>query len=90
MKRKQMLMILAMATVTAMAQTNEGGISIQMLDEIKKSQTNTPAERALKNAIAGNSIDNLAKNYNAGEIDTHFTIETPKQSITDQIGRAHV
>lgn len=79
-----MLMILAMATATAMAQTNEGGISTQMLDEIKKSQTNTPAERALKNAIAGNSIDNLAKNYNAGEIDTHFTIETPRQSITDQ------
>lgn len=77
-------MILAMATATAMAQTNEGGISTQMLDEIKKSQTNTPAERALKNAIAGNSIDNLAKNYNAGDIDTHFTIETPKQSITDQ------
>lgn len=84
MKRKQMLMILAMATATAMAQTNEGGISKQMLDEIKKSQTNTPAERALKNAIAGNSIDNLAKNYNAGDIDTHFTIETPRQSITDQ------
>lgn len=84
MKRKQMLMILAMATATAMAQTNEGGISTQMLDEIKKSQTNTPAERALKNAIAGNSIDALAKNYNAGDIDTHFTIETPKQSITDQ------
>lgn len=84
MKRKQMLMILAMATATAMAQTNEGGISTQMLDEIKKSQTNTPAERALKNAIAGNSIDALAKNYNADEIDTHFTIETPKQSITDQ------
>ena len=84
MKRKQMLMILAMATATAMAQTNEGGISTQMVDEIKKSQTNTPAERALKNAIAGNSIDNLAKNYNAGDIDTHFTIETPRQSITDQ------
>lgn len=84
MKRKQMLMILAMAAATAMAQTNEGGISTQMLDEIKKSQTNTPAERALKNAIAGNSIDNLAKNYNAGDIDTHFTIETPRQSITDQ------
>lgn len=84
MKRKQMLMILAMATATAMAQTNEGGISTQMLDEIKKSQTNTSAERALKNAIAGNSIDNLAKNYNAGDIDTHFTIETPRQSITDQ------
>lgn len=84
MKRKQMLMILAMATATAMAQTNEGGISTQMLDEIKKSQTNTPAERALKNAIAGNSIDALAKNYNAGDIDTHFTIETPRQSITDQ------
>ncbi|MBO5467752.1 MAG: C1 family peptidase [Prevotella sp.] len=79
-----MLMILAMAAATAMAQTNEGGISTQMLDEIKKSQTNTPAERALKNAIAGNSIDALAKNYNAGDIDTHFTIETPRQSITDQ------
>lgn len=85
MKTRQIFAMLALAAAaTAMAQTNEGGISTQMLDEIKKSQTNTPAERALKNAIAGNSIDNLAKNYNAGDIDTHFTIETPRQSITDQ------
>lgn len=41
--------------------------------------------RALANAMASNSIDNLAQNHaNAGELDTYFSVETPKQSITDQ------
>ena len=40
---------------------------------------------ALANAMASNSIDNLAQNHaNAGELDTYFSVETPKQSITDQ------
>ncbi len=41
--------------------------------------------RALTNAIATNAIDDLAKNRaNAGPFDTQFSVETPKQSITDQ------
>lgn len=86
MNKQQLLLAIAM-TMAAMAeaQTDGGGISAEMLDNIRNSQNMTTSDRALANAIAANSIDNLAKNHaNAGDIDTHFSIETPKQSITDQ------
>ena len=71
-------------SANCMAQAN-GGISTQMLQSIQKNQSMSRTERALANAIAANSIDNLAKNHaNASELDTHFSIETPSQSITDQ------
>ena len=45
----------------------------------------TASDRALANAIAANNIDNLAKNHqNDVAIDTYFSVETKKQSITDQ------
>ena len=76
--------LFAAVAFPAMAQ-NSGGITKQMLAEIEKSQKPTAADRAIGNAIAANAIDNLAKNHaNAGIIDTHFSIETPKQSISDQ------
>ena len=72
-------------SAAAAAQTAGGGISQQMLNEIGKARLTTPADRALANAIASNSIDNLALNHaNAGELDTYFSVETPSQSITDQ------
>lgn len=72
-------------SAAAAAQTAGGGISQQMLNEISKARLTTPADRALANAIASNSIDNLALNHaNAGELDTYFCVETPSQSITDQ------
>ncbi len=71
---------------TASAQTKAGGISQAMLNDIRSSQKMTTADRAIANAIAANSIDALAKNHaNAGAIDTHFSIETPTQTITDQL-----
>ena len=70
---------------SATAQTKTGGISPEMLSEIQKSQQAQPASQALVNAIAANSIDALATSrQNAGALDTYFSIETPKQSITDQ------
>lgn len=72
-------------SAAAAAQTAGGGISQQMLNEIIKARLTTAADRALANAIASNSIDNLALNHaNAGELDTYFSVETPSQSITDQ------
>jgi bleomycin hydrolase len=68
-----------------MAQTKDGGISAQMLSQIQQSQKSTVADKAIFNAVASNSIDDLAKNQaNQGEIDTYFSNETPKQSIMDQ------
>ena len=84
--KKQKIYSLAVAicmTATVNAQT--GGISSKMLGEIQKQNKMTPAENAIANAIAANSIDNLAQNRNnATELDTYFSIETPKQTITDQ------
>lgn len=70
--------------LTLQAQTGEGGIDRQMLQQIRKNGL-TAADRALANAIATNSIDDLARNFrNAGPVDTYFSVETPKQSIQDQ------
>lgn len=84
--KKQKIYSLAVAicmTATVNAQT--GGISSKMLGEIQKQNKMTQAENAIANAIAANSIDNLAQNRNnAAELDTYFSIETPKQTITDQ------
>jgi bleomycin hydrolase len=56
-----------------------------MLREIQNVQPLSPADKAISNAIAANSIDALAKNRsNARALDTYFNIETPRQSITDQ------
>ena len=67
------------------AQQKGGGISASMLEDIQKEQQIQPMNRALQNAIASNSIDELTVNHaNAGELDTYFSIETRKQSITDQ------
>jgi bleomycin hydrolase len=56
-----------------------------MLKQIQQSQKQTAADRALGNAIAANAIDNLAQNHEtAGQLDTYFSVETPKQSISDQ------
>ena len=71
--------------VTAIAQTKDGGISQQMLQQIQQQNAPTASDRALRNALAANAIDNLAQNQaNAGELDTYFSVETKKQSITDQ------
>ena len=84
--KKQKIYSLAVAIcMTATVNAQMGGISSKMLGEIQKQNKMTPAENALANAIAANSIDNLAQNRNnAAELDTYFSVETPKQTITDQ------
>ena len=84
--RKQLIFAVALtACLSASAQTKDGGISAQMLQQIEKQNAPTASDRALRNALAANAIDLLAKNQaNAGTLDTYFSVETKKQSITDQ------
>ncbi len=83
--RTQLLGMLLVVASGATAQTQEGGISAEMLQQIQKQNVPSPTDRALRNALAANSIDNLAVNEgNAGELDTYFSVETKHQSITDQ------
>lgn len=77
------LLLYLCAVLGTLSASAQGGISPEMLREIQKEQQ--PANRAVVNAIAANSIDALAVNHqNARALDTYFNIETPKQSITDQ------
>ena len=74
-----------LGSLSVSAQTKDGGLSKEILRDIQKEQQAQPASRALANAIAANSIDALATNHqNAGALDTWFSVETKKQSITDQ------
>ena len=84
--RNHLILILGLtACLTAVGQSKEGGITPQMLQQIEKQNAPTASDRALRNALAANAIDLLAKNQAAaGAIDTYFSVETKKQSITDQ------
>ena len=86
MKQKTLLIALAlMGAVIASAQKHDGGLSNDMLAAIRKAQPTAAQDKALFNAIAANSIDDLAKNYAAKRpVDTHFSNETPKQKIHNQ------
>ena len=71
---KHALFTLGLLVVTsAMGQTRNGGISAEMLQQIEKQNPPTVSDRALRNALAANAID-----------DTYFSVETKSQSITDQ------
>ncbi len=75
---------LLLGSITVNAQTKEGGIDIQMLQKIE-SKTNLSASKAITNALASNSIDNLALNAkNKTLFNDYFCIETPKQNIQNQ------
>lgn len=87
MKRLSMSFLMVVAcTMGVQAQTKDGGISPEMIREFQKANKSCAKEKVLANAIAGMSIDALAKNYQAAAkpIDTNFSIETRKQSITNQ------
>lgn len=83
--RTALSLIMLAATLTTAAQTKDGGISEKMMQQIERQNAPTASDRALRNALAANAIDLLAKNQqNAGELDTYFSVETKKQTITDQ------
>lgn len=84
MKILKIIICLLACSLSATAQKN-GDISTQMLHQMEKQYAANPSNKALFNAIASNSIDDLAKNFkNQRPIDTQFSTETPKQSIHDQ------
>ena len=70
---------------TLMAQQDKGGITAEMMQEIRLGQTNSEAEKAARNALAINPISELATNAdNLAMIDTHFSHRVRTKGITDQ------
>lgn len=85
MKKTTLALGLCLVLATTAGAQKQGGISASMLQQIEKSQGSTATNKALFNAVASNRIDNLAKNFsNRNTFDTHFSVETTKQSIHDQ------
>lgn len=77
-------MCLLAASVAASAQTKNGGISAEMLQKIESQQKSCHAGKALRKAMASNAINDLVKNPAITSVDTHFSVETTRQSIHDQ------
>ncbi|MDL2255743.1 C1 family peptidase [Parabacteroides sp. OttesenSCG-928-K15] len=70
---------------TASAQTLSGGISPEMLKEIKQSYVETPADKAIRNAISNNDINRLAINNDSkNNFDTYFSHRVNSKGITNQ------
>ena len=67
------------------AQAQQGGISGEMLNQIKQSYKATPADKAIRNALGGTSINTLALNQeNRADFDTEFSHKVLSKGITDQ------
>ena len=85
MKKIFLTLLLAAPAFTLSAQVGKGGITPEMLEKIKSEQPNTAADRALRTALAGSSINQLAKNpNNPASSDTYFSHSVPSKGITDQ------
>ncbi|CCZ47791.1 peptidase C1-like family protein [Bacteroides sp. CAG:661] len=85
--KKQFLSVFALtaALFSAQAQDNKGGISPDMLGQIRQTYQGTASDKALRNAIGNNSIRNLALNQeNMQDMDTHFSVRVNSKGITDQ------
>lgn len=83
MKKSMTLMCLMAMAFSAHAQ--QGGISQEVLGQIKSSYKHTAADKAIYNAMAGTSIAVLAKNHeNLANFDTHFSDKVVSHGITDQ------
>lgn len=72
--------------LSATAQTNAGGgLSPETLRQIRAAQPAPATNRALRNALAGTSINQLAKTAdNPAASDTYFSDEVRSKGVTDQ------
>ena len=63
----------------------EGGLTPEILNEIRNGYEGNASDKALKNSLAGTSIAVLAVNSeNAAMMDTHFSDRVRTKGITDQ------
>lgn len=82
---KKNIMLACLMAMALGAQAQQGGITQDMLNQIKSSYKHTPADKAIYNAMAETSIAVLAKNYeNLANFDTNFTNKVVSHGITDQ------
>ena len=84
-KKILLIAIAAVVALGATAQSKDGGISESMLEQMRKSYTNSPEQRAIKNALSSTPISQLGYNSeNLAKMDTHFTHRVKTKGITNQ------
>ncbi|MDR0749909.1 MAG: C1 family peptidase [Tannerellaceae bacterium] len=85
-KNKLWMAFLALGiTLSVQSQQTKGGISPEMLLQIKQSYQGTATDRALRNAITNNDINKLAVNLdNRNNFDTYFSHKVDSKGITNQ------
>lgn len=82
---KKNIMLACLMAMALGAQAQQGGITQDMLNQIKSSYKHTPADKAIYNAMAETSIAVLAKNHeNLANFDTNFINKVVSHGITDQ------
>ena len=82
---KKNIMLACLMAMALGAQAQQGGITQDMLNQIKSRYKHTPADKAIYNAMAETSIAVLAKNHeNLANFDTNFTNKVVSHGITDQ------
>ena len=72
MKKTFLTLLMAAQVAVVSAQVGAGGITSAMLDDIKAAQPDAATDRALRNALAASSINQLA----AAVSYTHLTLPT--------------
>ena len=79
------LMLLGAGFSMLQAQTAGGGLSAGMLEQLRQSYKDTPADKAIRNALGNVDARTLALNVdNLKAMDTHFSIRVNSKGITDQ------
>ena len=85
MNQKHVTLAACLLAFGLTAQAQDGGISPDMLKKIQSSYQNTAADKALRNAMGGTSIKELALNQeNQKALNTDFSIRVESKGITDQ------
>lgn len=85
MKRTYLLSLALMALVASPGAFAQKSIDEATLNQIKKSYTNSPADKAIRNALGSTDLKSLAVNEdNQNAMDTHFSIEVKSKGITNQ------
>ena len=79
--KKYFLSLMVALPMLSMAQ----GISTDVLSQLRATNATTPADKALSNAMAGTSLNQLARTpNNPATNDTHFSHSVPSRGISDQ------
>lgn len=77
--------LLLAASTCAVAQDGSGGLTPQLLSELKASFKGEASDIALMNALCNNPINKLALSHESlANIDTHFSNRVTSKGITDQ------